>query len=46
MIQPEEKKEETVIQPEEMDLRIIEAFYLCLIESVKDEDLPMEPSDF
>lgn len=29
-----------------MDLRVIEAFYRCLYESVKDEDLPMEPSDF
>ena len=29
-----------------MDPRIVEAFYRCLLESVKDEDLPMEPSDF
>ncbi len=29
-----------------MDPRIIEAFYRCLVESVKDSDMPMEPSDF
>lgn len=29
-----------------MDARIIEAFYRCLLESVKDTDMPMEPSDF
>jgi hypothetical protein len=28
-----------------MDGRIIEAFYRCLTESVKDSDMPMEPSD-
>jgi hypothetical protein len=28
-----------------MDPRIVEAFYRCLTESVKDTDLPMEPSD-
>ncbi len=35
-----------VIPPEEMDPRIIEAFYRSLEECVKDKDLPMEPSDF
>jgi len=29
-----------------MDPRIIEAFYRCILESVKDSELPMEPSDF
>jgi hypothetical protein len=29
-----------------MDPRIVEAFYRCLLESVKDSSLPMEPSDF
>lgn len=29
-----------------MDARIWEAFYRSLLESVKDGDLPMEPSDF
>ena len=28
-----------------MDARIIEAFYRCLLESVKDEEMPIEPSD-
>lgn len=36
---------EEVISAEEMDPRIIEAFYRSLLESVKDKDLPMEPSD-
>lgn len=29
-----------------MDARIDEAFYRSLIENIKDEDLPMEPSEF
>ena len=29
-----------------MDGRILEAFRRCLLESVKDTDLPLEPSDF
>ena len=29
-----------------MDPRVVEAFKRCLLESVKDKDLPMEPSDF
>ena len=29
-----------------MDPRILEAFYRSLLESVKDNSLPMEPSDF
>lgn len=29
-----------------MDARIVEAFMRCLIEGVKETDLPMEPSDF
>ena len=29
-----------------MDAHVIEAFYRCLLESVKNEDMPMEPSDF
>jgi hypothetical protein len=28
-----------------MDARLIEAFYRSLMESVKDSDMPMEPSD-
>jgi hypothetical protein len=35
-----------VIPAEEMDPRIVEAFYRSLLESVKDSSLPMEPSDF
>jgi hypothetical protein len=31
---------------EDMDARVVEAFYRALLESVKDTDLPMEPSDF
>ena len=31
---------------EEVDARVWEAFYRCLLESVKDTDLPMETSDF
>jgi len=29
-----------------MDGRILEAFYRSLIETVKDEDLPLEPSHY
>ena len=29
-----------------MDARIVEAVYRCLVESVKDDMRPMEPSDF
>ena len=29
-----------------MDARLVEAFYRCLVESVKDTDMPLEPSDF
>jgi len=43
--QQEEEKEE-VIPADEMDPRIIEAFYRSCLESVKDSMLPMEPSDF
>ena len=35
-----------MIPAEDMDARLIEAFYRCLHESVKDSDMPMEPSDF
>ena len=42
----EEPTEESKILVEEMDPRIVEAFYRCLYESVMDEELPMEPSDF
>ena len=31
---------------EDMDARFVEAFYRCLLESVLDSMLPMEPSDF
>ena len=41
----EEEKEEDV-PVEDMDVRIVEAFHRSLIESVKDEDLPLEPSDY
>lgn len=30
----------------EWDERVVEAFKRALFESVKDEDLPLEPSDF
>jgi len=29
-----------------MDSRILEAFHRSLLESVKDSDLPLEPSDY
>jgi len=29
-----------------MDPRIVEAFFRSILESVKDSELPMEPSDF
>ena len=29
-----------------MDARIIEAFHRSLLETVKDTDMPMEPSDY
>ena len=44
-IEEEEKKEEQ-IPKEEMDGRVLEAFYRSLIETVKDEDLPLEPSHY
>jgi len=31
---------------EDMDARILEAFYRSLLESVQDADLPLEPSDY
>lgn len=34
------------VSVEDMDARILEAFYRSLIESVKDEDLPLEPCDY
>lgn len=37
--------EEQKVPVEDMDVRIVEAFYRSLVESVKDEDMPMEPSD-
>ena len=33
------------ISPEDMDALLIEAFYRSIMESVKDSDLPLEPSD-
>jgi hypothetical protein len=35
-----------LIPPEDMDARLIEAFYRSIMESIKDSDLPLEPSDF
>ena len=40
----EEEKKEQQIPKEEMDARILEAFYRSLIETVKDGDLPLEPA--
>ena len=31
---------------EDMDARILEAFYRSLLESVLDKDMPLEPSDY
>ena len=42
----EKEDEEDDLTPVEWDLRIIEAFHRTIYESVLDEDLPMEPSDF
>ena len=48
--QPEESKEiievEQAVSVEDMDSRVLEAFYRSLIESVRPEDLPMEPADY
>jgi len=33
------------MSPEDMDARLIEAFYRSIMESIKDSDLPLEPSD-
>ena len=47
----EESKDQIIIEdgpkipPEDMDARIIEAFYRSILESIKDSDLPLEPSD-
>ena len=42
----ETKEEDESVPVEEMDARILEAFYRSLLESVKDQDLPLEPSDY
>ena len=42
----EEAKEAENVPVEEMDARILEAFYRSLLESVQDSDLPLEPSDY
>lgn len=41
-----EEEKETELTPEEWDLRVIEAFKRAIYESIKEVDLPMEPSDF
>jgi len=33
------------VSAEEMDPRMIEAFFRCIVESIATEDLPLEPSD-
>ena len=42
----EEESKEQKVPVEEMDPRIVEAFKRCILESVKDTEMPMEPSDF
>ena len=37
---------EVQIPVADMDGRVLEAFYRSLLESVKDADLPLEPSDY
>ena len=46
MEEEKEEEKETELTPEEWDQRAIEAFKRTLYESIKDGDLPMEPSDF
>ena len=49
MTQNELLEEETKVEEvpvEEMDARVLEAFYRSLLESVQDKDLPLEPSDY
>ena len=41
-----EEAEEEKIPVEDMDARILEAFYRSLLETVKDAELPLEPSDY
>ena len=41
-----EEQEETQMTPEEVDMRVIEAFKRTLLEVITPEDLPCEPSDF
>ena len=38
--------EEESVPVEEMDGRILKAFYRSLLESVTEKDLPLEPSDY
>ena len=42
----EQEQEEVEVPVEDMDARILEAFYRSLLESVKDSDLPLEPSTY
>ena len=44
--QDENEIEENKFSQKDLDDRLIEAFYLSLIESVADTMLPMEPSNF
>lgn len=49
MRQPQDEneiEEENKFSQKDLDDRLIEAFYLSLIESVADTMLPMEPSNF
>ena len=41
-----EEDEEEKIPVEDMDARVLEAFYRSLLEAVKDAELPLEPSDY
>ena len=41
-----EEAEEEKIPVEDMDARILEAFYRSLLETVRDAELPLEPSDY
>lgn len=42
----EEETKEEKVPKEEMDGRVLEAFYRSLIETVKDNDLPLEPAQY
>lgn len=45
-IDEESEEQEPLISVEEMDQIVMEAFNRCIIETLNDSELPLEPSDF